>query len=75
MTPRIGVSYGLRGWFAVLYDDEGPIQSAPGSFATEREAHEDAKAWGRAEGLPVDPLGADFRMQRRDGTWREEITE
>jgi len=51
---RVGVAKGMRGYFAVLYDDDGPIESGVGSFGTYAEAHEEAVAWAQSEGLIVD---------------------
>lgn len=53
---RIGVTQGMRGWFAVLYDEEGPINSGIGSYATPQGAHEEALEWAQAEGVPCDEL-------------------
>jgi len=51
---RIGVTNGLRGFFAVLYDDEGPIQSGPGSFKTAKRAAFEAQDWATSERIPLD---------------------
>lgn len=56
---KIGVTQGMRGWFAVLYSTDGaggyePIQSGFDSYETTEEAREDAKAWSRAENIPTD---------------------
>lgn len=51
---KVGVARGMRGYFAVLYDDDGPIESGVGSFGTYAEAHEEAVAWAQSEGLSVD---------------------
>jgi hypothetical protein len=48
----ITVTHGLRGYFAVLMDDQGPIDSGLGSFLTPEAAGEEAQAWAAAEGLP-----------------------
>lgn len=53
-SMRIGVTYGLRGYFAVLYDTEGAIQSGIGSYETEDGAKEEAYEWSCAEGVPLD---------------------
>lgn len=47
---HFGVSYGLRGWFAVVYDNDGPIQSGIGSYNTEFEAWAEAYDWAVSEG-------------------------
>lgn len=46
---RFGVTCGLRGFFAVMYDDEGPIQTGIGSHADGLGAAEDAIEWAEAE--------------------------
>lgn len=51
---RIGTMFGMRGYFAVMYDEDGPIQSSPLSFRTIEGAMKDALAWARGEQLPVD---------------------
>ena len=51
---RIGITHGLRGWFAVLYDDDGPIQSGIGSYRTPEEAKREAIDWARTERLWTD---------------------
>lgn len=58
MTPRascvrVGVTHGLRGYFAFLFDDQGPIQSGPGSYADPAGAWQEAREWAQAEGLPL----------------------
>lgn len=52
--PRLGITSGLRGFFALKYDADGPIQTAPSSHATPAEAWQDARSWATAEGLPLD---------------------
>jgi hypothetical protein len=51
---RIGVTFGLRGYFAVMYDDDGPIQTSPISCKTFDAAVADAKTWAQSEGLEYD---------------------
>lgn len=51
---RVGTTQGVRGFFAVLYDQDGPIQSGIGSYATQEEAKQEARDWARSEGLPCD---------------------
>lgn len=51
---RIGITHGMRGWFAVKYDDEGPIDTSPLSFKTSAEARKDAIDWANEEELPCD---------------------
>lgn len=52
--PRIGVSSGMRGWYSVLYDQEGPIHTGICSFETKEEAIQDAQCWAQAEELGCD---------------------
>ncbi len=51
---RIGVTHGLRGWFAVLYDEAGPILAGIGSYETREGAEKEALDWARSENRPVD---------------------
>jgi hypothetical protein len=54
-TLRIGVTSGLRGYFAVLYNlEEGPIQTGIGSYKTAEEAWQEAEAWARADGYQLE---------------------
>jgi hypothetical protein len=46
---RIGVTNGLRGYFAVAYDELGPIQSGVGSYRTAEQAAEEAYDWAMSE--------------------------
>jgi hypothetical protein len=49
MSKRwLGVTHGMKGWFAVLYDDAGPIDSGDG-YPTIKMAKQDAKAWAIME--------------------------
>lgn len=50
----IGVTHGLRGFFAFVHDDIEPIQSSPFSFETSEEAWKDAEQWSKAEEIPLD---------------------
>lgn len=50
----IGVTQGLRGWFAVLYDADGPIQSGIGSYKTAAEAQSEAIDWSISDDIPLD---------------------
>lgn len=38
----VGVTKGMRGWFAVLYDHDGPIQTGIGSYKTREGAEQEA---------------------------------
>lgn len=49
MYIRIGVTKGLRGFFAVSYDNEGPICSSPLSFEDYIDAVKDAIEWAKSE--------------------------
>lgn len=51
---RIGITHGLRGYFVVLYDKDGPIQSGFGSYKTREEAIPEAKDWSQSESIPLD---------------------
>lgn len=52
---KIGITSGMRGYYAVMYDDiEGPIHTGVGSYATPQEAEEEAREWAAAENLPCD---------------------
>ena len=54
MIKRVGVTHGLRGWFAVLYDEAGPIQSGIGSYETPEGAAQEARDWAISEGIPYE---------------------
>lgn len=54
--PFVGVTHGMRGWFAVLYvwnEEHGgfyePWNSSDFSYATREGAEKDAKVWAEAE--------------------------
>lgn len=49
---RFGATHGMRGHFAVMYDNEGPIQSGIGSYTNSREAWIEAAEWAEAEDYP-----------------------
>jgi hypothetical protein len=55
---KVGVTKGIRGWFAVLIDtSEGypeAVQTGSGSYATESEARSEARAWADAEGIETE---------------------
>ena len=48
---HVTVTHGLRGWFAVLVDGNGPVQSGVGSYRTAQEAEREAADWARSEGV------------------------
>lgn len=53
----MGVTQGLRGWFAVciqMYGDEaGPNNTGIGSYKTAEEAYLEAREWALGEGIPI----------------------
>lgn len=49
----ITVSQGLRGHFAVLMGEEGPIESSPCAFTDRENAIADARRWSATEQVPV----------------------
>jgi hypothetical protein len=56
--PYVTVTYGMRGWFAVLLtwnDEHGgfyePFNTGPGSYKTSEDAQKEARLWAEAEGL------------------------
>ena len=51
---KIGITKGMRGYFAVMYDEDGPIQSGIGSYATHDEAISESREWDIAEEIPTD---------------------
>ena len=52
-TIRFGVAHGMRGFFAIMYDDEGPINSGIGSYSSPAEAGVEAAQWAESEGYPI----------------------
>jgi rubredoxin len=44
----------MAGYFAMLYDDDGPIDTGIGRYATIDGAKAEAISWSRCEGVPVD---------------------
>jgi L-alanine-DL-glutamate epimerase-like enolase superfamily enzyme len=51
---RIGVYNSIGGWKAVLYDNNGPIQTGIGAYETEEEAQREATEWAHSEGFKAD---------------------
>jgi hypothetical protein len=47
-----GIAHGLRGWFAIVYDDAGPILTGLNSFDNEYSAYVEAVEWALCEGTP-----------------------
>lgn len=43
----------MSGYYALIYDDEGPIQTGVGRYGTFKEAVEEAAQWAEAEDYPV----------------------
>ena len=51
---RFGVTYGMRGFFAIIYDNDGPIQSGIGSYSSGKEAAIEAIEWAESENYPIE---------------------
>lgn len=55
MAMYVTVTYGMRGWFAVLIDDSDgfpePVNSGIGSHKTSELAAREGQEWARAERL------------------------
>ena len=49
-----GVTSGMRGFFAVMCDDHGPINSGIGSYKDSKGAAQEAAEWAEAEGFPLE---------------------
>ena len=47
---HFGISSGLRGYFAIIYDEAGPIQSGIGSYDNPQDAWSEAYDWAACEG-------------------------
>jgi len=52
--PRIGITSGMSGHFAVLYDEDGPIETGVGRYKTSDEAKIEAKSWALSDEYPLD---------------------
>jgi hypothetical protein len=50
---RVDVTQGLRGWFAVVVDDEGPIRTGIGSYRTREQAIQEARDMAALDDLPL----------------------
>lgn len=50
----IGISQGMSGWYAVLYDDEDVIQTGIGRYPERGGAEVEAAGWAEAEGIDLD---------------------
>lgn len=48
------VDRGLRGYFAVMYDNDGPIQTGIGSFDNPKNAAIEAWEWAMEEDYPME---------------------
>lgn len=65
----IGVTYGMRGWYAVLYEVSpngnylDVIQTGIGSYPTPEGARMEAEEWSAAEEIPVDFLGNENQQE------------
>lgn len=51
----VTVTHGLRGHFAVLIENEMPVQSGIGSYPTPDEAAAEGLDWARCEGIWFKP--------------------
>jgi hypothetical protein len=51
---RIGLGQGMAGYYAVLYDNEGPIETGIGRYETSVGAEEEARDWSQSEDVYVD---------------------
>jgi hypothetical protein len=51
---KIGVTSGMSGHFAVMYDDDGPINTGVGRYKTRKEAVQEARDWSRANEVPLE---------------------
>jgi len=51
----VGVTQGMMGWCAVLFDADGPILTGLAYYPTPDGAHMEAAEWAEAEGLEYDP--------------------
>jgi hypothetical protein len=51
MKPKISVTSGMSGYFAVMWDNDGAIQTGIGRYATAEEAAVEAREWAEAEEL------------------------
>jgi hypothetical protein len=61
----IGITKGMRGWYAVHYDNDGPVQSGLGSYATPEEAAREAEEWAESERMMLDPAAREY-IDRRE---------
>lgn len=62
----VGVTHGMRGYFAVLYDDAGPIQSGIGSYEHPNDAWVEARDWASSEDLPLSEGAPNLVQPMRD---------
>lgn len=49
----ITIRYAMRGWIAVLMDDDGAVETGIGAYSTPAGAMNEARDWAAAESLPV----------------------
>lgn len=49
----ITTQYGMSGYFAVLMDSDGIIQTGIGRYEDELEAEKEAREWAEAEGIEL----------------------
>lgn len=52
--PRLGVSSGIGGFYAVLYNAEEVIETGFGRYSEPAGAWQEARSWAASEGLPCD---------------------
>lgn len=45
----------MSGYFAITYDDNGPIDTGIGRYSTSGPAEDEAREWAFGENLPLDP--------------------
>lgn len=56
LNPQyVTVTHGMRGYHAVLCDNDGPITSGCGSYETPEDAAGEARDWAEADGLEYKP--------------------
>ena len=66
----VGVTSGLRGYYTVLYDNDGPIQSGVGSYTSYDDAAIEAREWAAAEGIEFDDDRQGIPRERSNGWGR-----
>ncbi len=51
---KVGVTYGISGYFVITYDEDGPIDTGIGRYSTPEPAEQEAREWAFVKGLPLD---------------------